>query len=333
MNLFSKNKIKRTVLYLSKKFSKKHTLARESIVINTTTWKLFDKLKYNASQFDLICVNGLYEIDETSYDKIVAYIGGSGEKGLLKKLTNLRWLQIPSHGFNGFDKKAIYSKDDIVVTNMHGVFSEPIANFCITAWHVFHCPAFHKIISKTNSLYNDAANSKKMSVMIYGLGDIGNAIAQACSSMSWEVYGVKRTIPNSFPDYIEKIISFEDSINYLSRCDYVINVLPETPETNSVFDLKFFSKMKQSALFCNVGRGSSVVDKDLEYAVQEGIIKGAVLDAANPYSYNHPNIILTNHSSSFSAQNNKRVDELFSIQLKNFLSNGTDELLYKIPLE
>ncbi|MBQ8768934.1 MAG: hypothetical protein IJZ15_04755 [Oscillospiraceae bacterium] len=120
---------------------------------------------------------------------------------------------------------------------------------------------------------------------------------------------------------------------YLSQCDYVINILPETPETNRIFDLHFFSLMKRSALFCNVGRGSSVVDEDLEYAVQNGIIKGAILDAANPYSYNHPNIILTNHSSSFSAQNKRRIDALFPLQLRTFLSKGIADLAYKIPLK
>lgn len=325
--------MKRAIFSFLRIFSRKYKLSRESIVINNAAWKLFDKSKYDDSQFDLINVPGFSEIDKASYDKIVAYIGGDIETASLKALPNLRWLQIPSHGFNGFDNKALYPTDDIVVTNMHGVFSKPIANYCITAWHVFHCPAFFRRISNINSSYNDTANENHLSVLIYGMGDIGNEIAKACSNMSWRVYGVKRTIPDTVPAYIDKIISFDDSLSYLPHCDYVINILPETPATSNIFDLNFFSQMKQSALFCNVGRGSSVVDEDLEYAVQNGIIKGAILDASNNYPYQHPNILLTHHSSSFSAHNNVRVDNLFSMQLKAFLSNNISELVYQIPLK
>lgn len=335
MNLLLKIKvlIKKIIFCLFKKFAKKHTLTRDSIVINQTAWELFDKSQCDDSRFDFISVNSFSEIDKKSYDKIIAYIGGDIEKALLKELPNLKWLQLSSHGFNGFDKKELYPTDNIAVTNMHGIFSEPIATFCITAWYVFHCPAFHRRTSHNVIRYNDTTTGEKISVLIYGLGDIGNKIAKTCSALSWKVYGVKRTIPEHAPTYIDKIVSFEDSMLYLSQCDYVINILPESSETNRIFDLQFFSQMKQSALFCNVGRGSSVVDEDLEYAVQNGIIKGAILDAANPYSYNHPNIILTNHSSSFSAQNNQRINALFSSQLKAFLSNGINDLAYKVPLE
>ena len=42
--------------------------------------------------------------------------------------------------------------------------------------------------------------------------------------------------------------------------------------------------MKKTALFCNVGRGTSVVDVDLENAVQNGEIRGAILDACTDVS-------------------------------------------------
>lgn len=326
-------KLKRIVLYFVKQTSKKRTLLRNSVIINRASWELFDEHKFDNTKFDLVLVDGLYEIKNTSYDKIVAYIGGNIDKSNLKKLPHLKWLQIPSHGFNGFDAKSIYAKDDVVVTNMHGVFSSPMANFCITAWYVFHCPAFHGMIAREKWICNDPPVGESVSVMIYGLGDIGNEIAKACHRLSWQVYGVKRTIPDIIPDYINNIISFKDSINYLPMCDYVINVLPETPETIEIFDLHFFSNMKQSAIFCNVGRASGVIDKDLETAIEKGIIKGAVLDAASTYPYHHPNIILTNHSSSLSVQNSTRIDALFSSQLKAFLSEGIDKLENKIPLK
>ncbi len=309
----------------------KHTLSRNTIIIRRSSWELFDAVEYDSSQYDFVTVNDLREIRKSSYDNIVAYIG-SIDISELKHLRNLKWLQIASHGFNGFDNKNIYVNPSITVTNLHAVFSKPIANFCVTAWYTFHCPAFLKKLSPNGKASNNETDAP-ISVLIYGLGDIGNEIAKACNQQSWKVYGVKQNIPTNIPAYLKDIVSIQDSFKYLPLCDYVINVLPETPKTTGIFNASFFARMKASAVFCNVGRGASVVDKDLDLAIQKGIINGAILDACSHYAYCHPNIILTNHNSSFSSQNSNRINTSFSTQLKKFLSNDMMSLDNIIPLQ
>ena len=76
-----------------------------------------------------------------------------------------------------------------------------------------------------------------------------------------------------------------------------------------------------------------MVDSDLEKAILNGEIRGAILDACNSYKYNHPNIILTGHSSSVSYDNAAKINQLFSSQLKTFLEGDLSQLLYQIKLK
>ncbi len=316
---------------LKKSFTKKKKLNRETIVINRSTWNNINTSLYENKKCDIVCVNGIDEIQKNSYNKIVAYIGDiSKEK--LKQLDNLQWLQVGSHGFNGFENKNLYAGDNVTVTNMHGVFSKPMAYFCLSAWYMFHCFALRRVFSPTVNMHWVRQDEKELSVLIYGLGDIGNEIAKIFKKQGWKVYGVKRSIPEMLPAYVDDIVNLKEAEKYICVCDYIINVLPETKETIGIFDKNFFFKMNKDAVFCNVGRGSAVVDKDLENAVKESTINGAILDACNSYPYNHPNIVLTHHYSSFAKENDKRKNELFSAQLKCFIEEGEQTLKYQIPL-
>lgn len=76
---------------------------------------------------------------------------------------------------------------------------------------------------------------------------------------------------------------------------------------------------------------SAVIDKDLEKAVDNGIIRGAILDAHNDYKYKNANIILTGHSSSVSPDNTDKFNKFFGSQLYAFLTGK--ELQCRIPLK
>ncbi len=49
----------------------------------------------------------------------------------------------------------------------------------------------------------------------------------------------------------------------LSNSDYLIVILPDTPETKGIFNNSLFSKMKKNSIFINIGRGSTVNEVDL----------------------------------------------------------------------
>ena len=303
-------------------------LNRDTILISPEVWKLFNPQQYHKynNSYDIIKAN-LSSIHYIDYDKVIAYIGNLSERKLSLLSDRFIWLQIPSHGYNEYDRKLLYKNDNICVTCVKDVFSEPIAQYCITAYYLFNTYSFRPKENKSNRIKSVPDNVR---VMIFGLGNIGMALAKKCISIGWTVIGVKRNISKTDIPGIEAIYKFSDALLHLNEVDYVVNLLPESKETTEIFNLDFFSKMNSDALFCNVGRKSAVVDKDISVAVKNHVIRGAILDAHNEYNYGTPDIILTGHSSSVSPENDERFDKYYTAQLSAFI-NG-QELQNRIPL-
>lgn len=301
---------------------------QDSIVISPDAWKLFTHpTQYPNNRYNIVFSN-LDDIAQPDYSNIIAYIGRLSTEQLSFFSEKLRWLQIPSHGYNGFDNKNLYKNPDIVVSCVKDIFSEPIAQYCITAYFLFNTYSFRKKGAELNRCH---ITPLKPTILIMGIGNIGQALAKKCKQLGWTVYGVKRTIPERLPDYADGLCRLEDISKYIGVADYVVNILPEQNSSIGLFDYSFFKMMNSDALFCNVGRKSAVVDADLSKAVKSGVIRGAILDAHNEFDYDTPDIILTGHSSSVSADNDKNFDKYFAAQLNAFLTDA--EIKNKIILK
>jgi len=65
----------------------------------------------------------------------------------------------------------------------------------------------------------------------------------------------------------------------LPNADFVVGILPGSEDNNDFFNMeKVFSKMKPSAVFMNIGRGTCVNEEDLVEALKSKTIAGGVLD-------------------------------------------------------
>ena len=72
-----------------------------------------------------------------------------------------------------------------------------------------------------------------------------------------------------------KYVSFEKLI---TESDFLSIHVPHTKETDRLFNMKIFKKMKKSAFLINTSRGKVVNEKDLATALKKRIIAGAGLD-------------------------------------------------------
>ena len=104
------------------------------------------------------------------------------------------------------------------------------------------------------------------------------------------------------PEFVEYVGLAHEVVELAANADVVVNATPLTPATRGMFDAAFFSAMKETAYFVNVGRGESVVTADLVTALEEGTIAGAGLDVTDPEPlpsghplWRMPNVILTPH--------------------------------------
>src|SRR5699024_3553034 len=76
----------------------------------------------------------------------------------------------------------------------------------------------------------------------------------------------------------------------LKESDFVVSVVPLTPETSHTFNTKAFQLMKESAIFINISRGKVVDETALLHALETGKIRGAGLDVFDqePIDGSHP---------------------------------------------
>ena len=97
-------------------------------------------------------------------------------------------------------------------------------------------------------------------------------------------------------------VTYVSKDDLFMQSDFVIIVVPLTPDTEKIVGEKEFNLMKPSAYFINVCRGGVIDETALVNAVKTGKIIGAGLDVyiEEPVPYDHPflqleNVTLTPH--------------------------------------
>ena len=141
---------------------------------------------------------------------------------------------------------------------------------------------------------------KKDSVVgIMGLGEMGLSVANILTKNGYSVNAWSRSKKN-----IEGVTSFDENELdvFLNQTNILVCLLPFTEKTSGILNLELFKKLQNPAYLINVGRGQHLVEEDLIYAIDTGVLKGAWLDVfeeeplpSNHLFWNRPKIMITPH--------------------------------------
>lgn len=112
----------------------------------------------------------------------------------------------------------------------------------------------------------------------------------------------------------------------MREADFVIGSLPKMVSTDNFFNhSNCFSKMKKTAVFMNIGRGTTVDEDHLADALMKGQIAGAVLDVykKEPLSKDNklwyaPNLLMTPHCADQDSEWLYRSMYIFEKNLQNY---------------
>jgi phosphoglycerate dehydrogenase-like enzyme len=103
---------------------------------------------------------------------------------------------------------------------------------------------------------------------------------------------------------VTRLYGFDQMLEMVAECDYVVAAAPLTPETKGLLGAKEFGAMKKSAVVMNVGRGPVIDEAALVQALKAGVIAGAALDVfeVEPLPEDSPlykmeNVLLSAHSA------------------------------------
>ena len=114
-------------------------------------------------------------------------------------------------------------------------------------------------------------------VGIFGLGNIGQAFATRVRGFGpAKIIACDPYVPQTTADLFG--VQLVDFDTLLADSDYLTVHSPATAETNHIFNIGAFRKMKPSAVFINCARGPLVDEAGLQEALQTGEIAAAGID-------------------------------------------------------
>lgn len=140
-------------------------------------------------------------------------------------------------------------------------------------------------------------------VGLLGLGELGARTAELLVALGFQVLGWSRT-----PKDIGGVESYTgpDGLSEMAaRSDYLVCLLPLTPDTEDILDRSLFEATKPGCYLVNAGRGRHLVEQDLLAALEDERLSGACLDVFrseplpedHPF-WRHPAILVTPHVAS-----------------------------------
>lgn len=150
---------------------------------------------------------------------------------------------------------------------------------------------------------------------ILGMGRIGQAIAHRAVGFGMPVLYHNRS---PLPEAVERACHarFVDKPQLLRESDFLVLVLPLTPQTRHAIGAPELALMKPSAMLVNVARGGIVDDKALAAALRERRLAGAALDvfegepALYPGLLELDNVVLSPHIASASTETRRAMTAL-----------------------
>jgi phosphoglycerate dehydrogenase-like enzyme len=137
-------------------------------------------------------------------------------------------------------------------------------------------------------------------ILMLGYGNIARHCAEVCEGFGMEVTACSRRKKDDERPWLDAT----QIIGELQAFDHVLNLLPNSPETKAWFGRRHFEAMKVGSHFFNFGRGPTVDEDALIWALESGPLAGAGLDVTvnEPLEASSPlwdmdQVVLTPHSS------------------------------------
>ena len=310
---------------------------------------LFAHIAYPMQDRFALRNTGIASIQARSRDELDARIAqadvplcsGLWRNDLIARAPKLRFVQSISAGTDQYDKPAL-SAAGIRLASAAGVNARAVSE---------HAMAL--ILALTRRLPEARDNQGKQfwrgmigdpagredelggkTLVIVGLGRIGNRLAQLAKAFDMRVLATRRD-PAAGGDAHE-VHGMSALKSLLPQADFVALTCPITPETERLINAETLALMKPSAALINVARGRCVDEPALIAALNAGRLTAAALDTtveeplapASPL-WTMPNVFVTPHSAG---ETRRYEDNVLDILVENLdrLSRGETQLRNQI---
>ena len=227
-------------------------------------------------------------------DGLICMLSDQIDEAFLAANSHLKVVSNLAVGYDNIDVAAATAQGT-VITNTPDVLTETTADlgFALLMATARRIPEATNLIKNNgwkewSPYFMAGADIHHKTIGIYGMGRIGEAIAKRAKGFDMNVlYHNRRRNKTAEKAIGASYVSIEQ---LLKESDFVVSVVPLTPETSHTFNTKAFQLMKESAIFINISRGKVVDETALLHALETGKIRGAGLDVFDqePIDGSHP---------------------------------------------
>lgn len=224
--------------------------------------------------------------------------------GLLASLPNLKLIHSLGMGVDNVLSDPELPEGVPVARVVDDDLIQRMSEYCLHALLHYHRNADKYDRDKAAKRWDPAMapHARERRIGILGLGEIGRDLAAKLVALQFDVAGWSRT-----PKDVNGVESFHGDgglAPFLARSEYVVCLLPLTPETEGILNEKAFATMPRGGGIVNAARGGHVVDADLIAALDSGQLAFAKLDVFREEPlppehafWAHPKIRITPHNA------------------------------------
>ncbi|OIJ14294.1 D-2-hydroxyacid dehydrogenase [Anaerobacillus arseniciselenatis] len=291
-----------------------------------------NKLTKNYPDLNFYFFKDMEEASEDVYDAdVLITYGEDVTNEMIIKSKNLKWVMVISAGLDQMPLQAIKEKG-ILVTNARGIHKIPMAEYTLAMMLQVSRQAKQLMKNEQERIWDRRVPMLELNdktVGILGTGAIGSEIAKYCRFFNMNTIGFNRS--GRRVDEFDQIVTLENINELLHNSDFIVSVLPSTPDTDGMINEKLINEMKEGVVLINIGRGKNIVEADLIAALDGGNLAHAVLDVftEEPLPEKSPfwgmdNVTVTPHLSGISPHYQPRAFAIFEKNLNTFLKGGKD---------
>ncbi len=242
---------------------------------------------------------------------------------LAPKAKKLKLIQSISAGTDQYDR-AVLKSHGIRLASGQGVNTNAVAEHAIALMlslsrqlhllrHHQHCKHWRPM-QGDRRIREDEIEGK--TVLIVGMGGIGQKLAALCKAFGMKVIGTRRD-PAKGGGAADEIHADSALLSLIPCADFVVLTTALTPETTGLIGAKQLAAMKPTAFLVNVARGKVCDEAALISTLAAKKIAGAALDvtveeplpATSPL-WTLPQVIVTPHSAGETVRYEDRVIDL-----------------------
>ena len=251
---------------------------------------------------------------------------------MLRDAPQLKWIQSLATGVDHF-LRCPSLRPDVLITSGRGVHGVPMREHVLYLMLAIGHDAKRQVEDQQQHVWQRRlwTTLHGKTAVIAGSGIVGSAIGEMLQALGMYVIGVSRTVSKARG--FDEILASDRLREAAARSDYLINILPATPENTALFDAGLFAAMKSSAYYISAGRGQTVDEAALIAALRERRIAGAAFDVfqteplppESPF-WTMPNVFITPHVGGYIVEYEDFIMPLIIGNMRLFLAGRQKEM-------